>query len=77
MKDFSWIQKVKTDCYNAFCEKCLRRFRIDRCGICQVGSHTKCHKNEKPSNQSTIAAGDDGVTLNKPDKYVLTPEDRN
>ena len=35
-----------------------------------------CHKNEKPSNQSTIAVADDGVTMNKPDKCVLTPEDQ-
>ena len=42
----------------------------------QVRFHAKCHKNEKPSNQSTITVGDDGVTLNKPDKYVLAPENQ-
>ena len=75
-KDFSWIQKVKTDCYCAFCIKCLQHFRIDSSGISEVCSYAKCRKNEKPSNQSTIAVGDDGVTLNKPDKYVLTPENQ-
>lgn len=45
-KGFSWLQKVKTDCYSAFCKKCLRRFRIYSSGICQVCSHAKCHKND-------------------------------
>ena len=75
-KEFSWIEKVKTDCYSAFSKNRLQRFRIDSSGICQVRSHAMCLKNEKPSKQSTIAVGDDGVTLNKPDKYVLTPEDQ-
>ena len=75
-KDFLGFKKVKTDCYSAFCKKCLRHFRIDSSGIYRVRSHAKCHKNEKPSNQGTIAVGYDGVTLNKPDKYLLTPEDQ-
>ena len=37
-KDFSSIQKVKTDCYSAFCKKCPQCFRIDSSGICQVRS---------------------------------------
>ena len=75
-KESSWIQKVKTDCYSAFSKKCLQHFGIDSSGICQVRSHAMCHKNKKSSKQSTTAVGDDGVTLNKPDKYVLTPEDQ-
>ena len=48
----------------------------DGSGICQVLSHAKCHKNEKPFNQSTIAVGNDDVALNKPEKHVLTPGDQ-
>ena len=73
--DFYWIQKIKTDCYTAFCKTFLQRFKIDSSGICQVRSYAKCHKNEKPSNQSTTAVGEDGITLNKLDKYVHTSED--
>ena len=78
-KDFAWIQKGKTSrpiVIVLFVKKCLWHLRIDSGGICQVHFHAKCHKNEKPSNQSNIAVGDDGVRLNKPDKYVLAPEDQ-
>ena len=74
--EFPWISPVKKDIFKAYCKTCLKVFKIDGSGICQVRSHAKCHTSEKPQNQRTFSVNSSGsLELQAKTNIQLCPED--
>ena len=61
----------------AYCKICVKSFRIDNSGLCQVKSHAKCHKSESVLNNQRIfyVSKSNGVHLSKTN-LILSTEDQ-
>ena len=58
---YAWLSTVNTDKFMAYCNICLKSFRIDNCWLSQVKSHEKWHKSGQTlSSQRTSEIGQKG-----------------
>ena len=46
-KDYPWVSSVRTDPQSTYCGICLKSFKINSSGVCQLKSHSKCHESGK------------------------------
>ena len=64
-KYYPWVSSVRIDPQSAYCGICLKSFKINNSGVCQLKSHSKCREcGERKEtaldwkNQRTFVSGD-------------------
>ena len=76
--NYPWLTSAKNDSSRGFCKLCIKGFKIDGSGECQVKSHGKSHQDDKLNanmNQRTFST-DGTAQLEPKDRIVLSNEDQ-